>query len=122
MEKKKFSINARKKSFDYAFAGISALFKTEHNMLLHLVGTVVVIVLMFIVPVSTMEIIALILSIGFVWVAEIFNTAIEKIMDFITEERKPQIKLIKDLSAAGVLVAAIVALLVGCFVFIPKFL
>ena len=122
MKKIKFSVNARKNSFKYAFAGISSLFKSEHNMLLHLVGTVVVIVLMIIVPVSAMEIIALILSIGFVWVAEIFNTAIEKIMDFITEERKPEIKVIKDLAAAGVLVAAIVALLVGCWVFIPKFL
>ena len=90
-------------------------------MLIHLLATIAVIILAIIFPVSVMEIIALTFAVGLVWVAEIFNTAIEKMMDFITEEKKPSIKVIKDLAAAGVLVAAIVSLLVGCLVFIPKF-
>ena len=64
--------------------------------------------------------IILVFAIGFVWVAELFNTAIEKIMDFISKEQHPKIKLIKDLSAAAVLVAAMVAFITGCIVFIPK--
>jgi diacylglycerol kinase (ATP) len=53
--------------------------------------------------------------------AEIFNTAIEKIMDFVSPELHPEIKLIKDLAAAGVLLAAFTALVTGAIVFIPKF-
>ena len=55
-----------------------------------------------------------------VWMAELFNTAIEKTMDFISKEAHPQIKLVKDLAAAAVLIAAIAAVLVGALIFIPK--
>jgi diacylglycerol kinase (ATP) len=67
-----------------------------------------------------MEIIALVFAVGFVWVAEMFNTCIEHIMDFISTEKKPAIKFIKDLSAGAVLVAAITALITGSIIFIPK--
>lgn len=67
-----------------------------------------------------MEIIALTCAIGIVWVAELFNTAIEKIMDLIYTERNSKIKFIKDLSAAAVLIAAVIAPAIGCIVFIPK--
>ena len=117
---KPFSIRSRFKSFKYAFAGIINFFKAEHNALIHLLVTIVVLILAIVLRVSGLEMSALILAIGFVWVAELFNTAIEKIMDFLSEEQQPQIKFIKDLSAAAVLVAACVAIAVGCFVFIPK--
>ena len=72
--------------------------------------------------ISISEAIALIIVMALVWMAELFNTALEKIMDFISTEHHPQIKLIKDLAAAAVLIAAVAAFLVGCFVFIPKLL
>jgi diacylglycerol kinase (ATP) len=117
---KTFSLNERSKSFKYAFEGIKTFFKTEQNARIHLLATIAVIVLSIIFPVSKMEAIALILTVGFVWVAEIFNTAIEKMMDFISEEKNLQIKNIKDLSAAAVLTAALIAVVTGCFIFIPK--
>lgn len=117
---KPFSILSRIKSFKYAFAGIINFFKAEHNALIHLLATSAVLILAIVLHVSGMEIIVLVFAIGFVWVAELFNTAIEKIMDFVSTEQNPDIKLIKDLSAAAVLVAACVAIAVGCFVFIPK--
>jgi diacylglycerol kinase len=55
-----------------------------------------------------------------VWAAEIFNTVVEKIMDHITPEQHPGVKVIKDLSAAAVLVTAIAALIAGLIIFIPK--
>ena len=55
-----------------------------------------------------------------VWTAEIFNTAIEKTMDFISREKHPQIKLVKDLAAAAVLITAVSAIIVGAIIFIPK--
>ena len=117
---KPFSIRARAKSFVYAFEGILSVFRTEHNTQLHLLATVIVIGLALVFPVSRLEAMALVIAAGLVWIAELFNTAIEKIMDFISVEKNPQIKFIKDLSAAAVLVAAFIAVAVGCFVFIPK--
>ncbi len=121
MEKNKFSIRARGESLKYAIDGLYSLFRSEHNMLLHLVATLLVIIMAIVFPVSVIEGVTLTLATGFVWVAEIFNTTIEKTMDFISDERKPEIKLIKDLAASAVLVAAITALLAGGLIFIPKF-
>ena len=70
--------------------------------------------------VSKIEMAILLLVAGFVWTAELFNTAIEKIMDFISKERHPEIKFIKDISAAAVLISAIVSLITGAIIFIPK--
>jgi len=118
--KEPFSIQTRGRSFRHAFEGIKDFFRSEHNAWLHLLGTIAAVVLAVIVHVSRMEIIALTFAIGFVWIAELFNTAIEKIMDFVSAEQHPKIRFIKDLSAAAVLVAAVVAFITGCFVFIPK--
>ena len=118
--KKTFSIRERAGSFKYAFEGIKEFFRSEHNAWLHLLATVMVIVLAVVVHVSGFELIALILSIGFVWMAELFNTVVEKMMDFISIEQNSKIRFIKDLSAAAVLIAAIVAFITGCMVFIPK--
>ncbi len=115
-----FSLKERSKSFKYAIEGIITFFKGEHNARIHLAATIAVIGLSIIFPVSRMEVIVLIFAVGFVWVAEIFNTAIEKMADFISKETNPAIKTIKDLSAAAVLVSAIIAVITGCLVFIPK--
>jgi len=83
-------------------------------------ATVAVFTLAVLVGVTRTELIALVFAIGFVWVAEMFNTCIERVMDFVSEHRHPQVKFIKDLAAAAVLVAAITAFIVGAIVFIPK--
>jgi diacylglycerol kinase (ATP) len=118
---KPFSLKERSKGFKYAFEGIKTFFKEEHNARIHLLATIAVIILSIIFPVSRMEAIILTFAVGFVWVAEIFNTAIEKMIDFTSTELNPKIKTIKDLSAAAVLVTALIAVITGCLVFIPKF-
>ena len=95
-------------------------FKKEHNARLHGLATILVLLLSVYFRVNVYEAIALTLSIGMVWAAEIFNTSIERIMDYLSKEKHPAIKIIKDLAAAAVLVTALTALLVGAFVFIPK--
>ena len=115
-----FSWKARLKSFVYAWEGIVSFFRWEHNAQIHLAITFLVLVLSVTLGVNKWEAIAVVFSIAFVWIAEMFNTAIEKAMDFITLEKHPQIKLIKDISAGAVLIAAIAAVIVGCFIFIPK--
>jgi len=120
MEKETFSLTKRIKSFDYAFSGLRLLFATEHNAWLHLAATIAVIVLALVVRVTATEAGLLTAAVGFVWITELFNTCIEKTMDFISKENHPSIKLVKDVSAGAVLAAAITALAIGCFVFIPK--
>jgi diacylglycerol kinase (ATP) len=56
-----------------------------------------------------------------VWVAEIFNTVIEQVMDFISPTYHPQVAFIKDLAAGAVLISAVIAAITGLIVFIPKF-
>ena len=122
MKPASFSIRARAKSFQYAWEGITAFLKREHNAWLHFIATVAVVVLATVVGLTKEELLALVFAIGFVWVAEIFNTCIEHTMDFISKEKQPEIKFIKDLSAGAVLIAAITALITGGIIFIPKIL
>lgn len=122
MKQENFSVAKRFKSFYYASVGVASFFKREHNAWLHLIAAVAVALLAIWVGVSAMEAVALLFSIGFVWLSEMFNTCIEKMMDFISEERNPKIEFIKDVSAGAVLVASVVALIVGLVIFIPKFM
>ena len=120
MQTEKFSLKKRSQSFGYAFAGIIRFFRTEHNAWLHLAATIGVILLGLVYGVTAVETAFLVFAIGFVWVAELFNTCIEKIMDFISTERHPKIQIIKDMAAGAVLLAAITALIIGIAIFLPK--
>ena len=122
IKENRFSWRKRLLSFTYAFSGLKKFFSAEHNAWIHLAATFFVLIISIILPVSRMEIIALVFAVGLVWMAELINTAIEKIMDFISVEKREEIRWIKDLSAAAVLIAAMAALAAGCIVFIPKIL
>lgn len=122
MKQQRFNIMNRLKSFKYAFNGLGILIKEEHNSWIHLFAAICVIIAGLIFDVSKFEWISIVFAIGFVISLEIINSAIENIADFVSPERHSKIKKIKDLSAAGVLVSAITALIVGLIVFIPKFL
>lgn len=116
----RFSWKARWKSIGYAVEGINMFFKTQHNAIIHLFATVFVFAAAIFFDVSFTEMIVLLLCTGFVWSAEIFNTAIEAAMDHISPEKHPKVKFIKDVAAAAVLVSAITAAAIGLFIFIPK--
>ena len=122
MPNKKFSWRERGNSFGFAWKGIKALFRTEHNAWIHGGVTVIVTLLSALLGVSLTEAALLVLTMAFVWVAEIFNTALEKAMDFISTEKHPQIGLVKDLAAAAVLVSAVAAVIIGLLIFLPKLL
>ena len=122
MEQEKFSLRKRIQSFEYAFSGLRLIFKTDQNVWLHFIATVVVIVLALMVKVSLGEAAFLAIAIGLVWVTELINTCLEKMMDFVSKEKHPDIKYIKDVSAGAVLIAAATSLVIGCIVFIPKFI
>lgn len=117
-EKTKKLIN----SFKYAFSGIIASFKTERNMKIHILIAVLVIVLGILLKMSKTEWVMCIFAITIVISAELFNTAIETIVDMITTEKNEKAKIAKDVSAGGVLLTAIGAAIVGLIIFIPKIL
>ena len=107
-------------SFACAFRGIAALLKSEVHARIHLVATIVVIALGWWCHIAPGEWIAVILSIGLVWVAEALNTAIEYVADLAHPDEHPEVKKLKDLAAASVLFASVVALAVGLIVFWPR--
>lgn len=115
-----FSFRTRIESFSYAFSGLQILIKEEHNLRIHLVATVFVVVASFVFKINKIEWLFIIFSIGLVIIAEIINTAIENICDFISPEKHELIKKIKDISAAAVLLVSIFAGIVGIIVFLPK--
>jgi diacylglycerol kinase len=118
----RFSWKRRGASVTYAFHGILVLFRTEHNAWIHAVLTGLALLLACLLRISALEWIVLCLSITAVFTTEIINTAIEKAMDFISIERHPQIKLVKDLAAAAVLLSAVAAFIIGTIIFLPKLL
>ena len=115
-----FSFNKRLKSFSYAFDGIISFFTGGVHARIHLLAAIVVVIAGFYFRISVVEMIVISFSIALVWITEMINTAIEKCMDMITLEKHPQVKIIKDIAAGAVLVAAITAVIVGSVVFIPK--
>jgi diacylglycerol kinase (ATP) len=117
---KSFSLKARLQSFRYAFSGLGRFFFEEHNAILHMLATVTVVILIFFFRIRGAEMLSLVIVTGGVWITELINTAIENIMDMISPEKHPKVKYIKDLAAAAVLIASIVALITGSIVLLPK--
>ena len=107
-------------AFGVAFDGILCAFKEEYNIRIHTIAALIVIVLGIWLEVSTTEWSLLLISIGMVVTAELLNTAVERLADSVTREKNPLIKQAKDIAAGGVLIAAIVALILGIFIFLPK--
>lgn len=117
---KTFSLVSRMRSFRYAWQGIVQFFSQEHNTWVHLTATIACTVLAWVMHVNRMEAILLLGMIALVWMAELFNTAIEKVMDLVSPERRPEVGFIKDLSAAAVLITAVAAFVTGLLIFLPK--
>lgn len=121
MKNKQFSIKDRMKSFRFAFNGLKYLIENEHNARIHLVSTLFVITAGFLFKISLKDWMALIIVIGLVFVSEIMNTAIETLSDFVSPEKNHSIKKVKDLAAAGVLVAATIAVVIGILILFNTF-
>ena len=107
-------------SFNYAIEGLIHVLRTQRNMRIHFAVAVVVIVLAVAVGVSRLELIALLISIAFVLVAEMINTAVEGTIDAATTSFDPMAKLAKDIAAGAVLIASLNAVAVGYLVFAGK--
>ncbi len=104
-------------SFNWAFEGIIHVLRTQRNMRIHFAAAVAVLVAALAIGVSRIQLIVLLLSVAFVLVAEMINTAVEAAIDVATTAFDPLAKLAKDIAAGAVLIATINAVGVGYLVF-----
>lgn len=109
-------------SFRNAFTGISEAFARERNMRIHLAAAIICVILGLILRLDAVRWSILFIAIGLVFAAELVNTAIENLVDMITNEYSQKAKAVKDIAAGAVLVAAAVAVMLGVFVFLPALL
>lgn len=110
------------KKFLYAIEGMYALFSRDVNVRLQFMLGMMTIVAGIIFKVSDLEWMILLIFIGLVISLEIINGCIEKVCDMVHVDFHPDIKYIKDGSAAAVLVISTFALIAAIIIFIPKFL
>jgi diacylglycerol kinase (ATP) len=107
-------------SFNYAFEGIIYVVRTQRNMRVHFAGALLVLPLGVILGVTRFELLALLLSVSFVLIAEMLNTALEKAIDVATNSFDPLARTAKDVAAGAVLIAAVNATFVGYLVFAER--
>lgn len=120
MKNSGFTFRKRLLSFKYAFNGIRLLIQKEHNAWIHTFATVCVIIAGFFFNLSQMEWIAVTIVIGAVFAAEAVNSALETLADLVSPEYNEAIKKTKDLAAGAVLIMAIISVIVGIIIFLPK--
>jgi len=109
-----------KQTFAFAWDGLLHGLGTQRNMRIHFAAAVVVLVLCALLELSQLELALVLLAIGIVIAAELFNTSVEAVVDLVTRDYHPLAKIAKDTGAAAVLVTAATAVVVGFFVFIDK--
>ena len=126
MKNKRKMVELRKKrkklrnSFKYAFEGIEEAWKTEQNLKIHFVIMALVIIAGFIFKISVMEWIVCLLLFAIVISLELINTAIETTVDIAMPEINEKAKYAKDIAAGAVLFSAMISVIIGLIIFLPK--
>ena len=108
------------RSFKAAFEGIKATYVKEQNIKIHTTIAILVLIFGFLLKISYAEWLVCLVLIGFVLMAEFFNTAIEYVVDLASPNIHPLAKAAKDTASAGVLMMAILSATIGCVIFVPK--
>ncbi|MBT3390590.1 MAG: diacylglycerol kinase family protein [Chloroflexi bacterium] len=112
-------LRSRLTSIRFALEGWWYVLRTQRNTWVHALITTGVIILGVWLQLSPQDWAILLITIALVWAAEFFNTSLEALADLVHPDEHPQIKIIKDVSAAGVLITATAAILVGLLILGP---
>ncbi len=107
-------------SFGYALDGIYLAVKLDQNVRFHLLVSVVVLIVSFLLKISTVEFLFIILAIFFVVISEMVNTAIEEMTNLIIKEHHVSARVAKDVAAGAVLLSAVFAVIVASIILFPK--
>lgn len=118
-EKDETFINGRFKSIGFAVKGALKLVKTEHSVMVQVAIAFLLVIIGFLFGITKTEWMFQTFAIGLVIAIEGMNTAAEKIADFIHPDFHEKIGFIKDIAAGAVFFAAITAITIGCFIYIP---
>lgn len=110
------------RSFGYAFTGMKELIKSEQNARIHLFISICVIIAGFLFRLEAWEWCIVSLCIGLVFAAEAFNTVVEKLVDHLFPHKHETARLAKDIAAGAVLFCALMAVVCGIVIFLPKLL
>jgi undecaprenol kinase len=103
----------------HAWHGVRHVFAHERNARIHLMFALMAFLLGVLLQVSDVQLAAVFFAVILVFLAEIFNTAIERTLDLVRPEENERVKLIKDMSAGAVLVASVGAVMIGVAIFAP---
>ncbi len=120
MNQNKFSVKSRLGSFKFAFRGLVSLIKNEHNSRIHLFAALVAITIGITLKINTLDWAIIIMAIGLVFLTELINSSMESLSDFIKPEYSEAIRNAKDYAAAAVLISAIISIISGALIFIPR--
>lgn len=118
--KRKLSFKNLVQGIIFACVGLKVFFEEERNSRIYIFFAVLILVFGFVFSISAVEWILLLLSISIVASLELLNSAIERLSDRISPDQDILIKKAKDLAAGGVVLAAIIALINGTIIFLPK--
>ena len=106
--------------FIYAAQGLAESIRTQFNIRFHFGATIAAILLSFYFDLTMIEWCFIILAIAIVWIAELLNTALEYLTDFVSPEYNDLAGKVKDIAASSALIAAIASAAIGLIIFIPK--
>ncbi len=116
---KKDLAKSRLQAIKVALEGIKTVLITQPNAKIHAAFTLAVFLFAGLLRLPRLDWVILLLTVGLVWAAEIFNTAVEITVDVISPDYDPNAKKIKDISAGAVLISVLVSVLVGLLIFGP---
>lgn len=112
----------RLQSIGFALRGLQAVFRQERNFQIQTVAAVLVIIVMFVFPLTTIERGLLVLVMCLVLLLELTNTALEYTLDIFHPRIHPTVGVVKDIMAGAVLVGALAAVIIGALIFLPHIL
>ncbi|HHX23940.1 MAG TPA: diacylglycerol kinase [Thermoanaerobacterales bacterium] len=107
-------------SFMYAISGILYTLRTQRNIRIHFLTTILVLLLSWLMNLRALELLLVIVAITLVIVAEMINTAIETVVDMYTKEYHPLAEVAKNVAAGAVLITVLNAIMIGYYVFLKK--
>ena len=107
------------KSFSYAIQGLREAFFSERNLQIHFLFSIIVVICGFLFQITKVEWMVILVLAGGMFSIEMINTAVEKVVDLVTNEFHPLAKKAKDIAAGAVLIYAIIAVIIGLIIFLP---
>lgn len=105
----------------HALRGLKTAYLEEKNFRIQILIAIIVIILAIFLHITKIEWLVILMIIGVVLSLELLNSMVEKVLNIINPNKDPGIKIIKDISAAAVLIVSLMAVIIGLTIFIPYF-